>query len=141
MKNMKKFVSLFLVIALVFMGTMSASAAENDSKTAGTVGVRYTYLYMISAGLDIVGGTAECDSYACTSSSGYTISLTMTLYRNSSVAASWVDGGPGFEGVSLDETVPSLATGYTYQVKAVARVYSGGVLVETATRYSQSISY
>jgi len=135
---MKKTVSVLLVVAMLFIMVIPATAATSESP----VQPRWTYLNSVYAYLDINWlGVATCEGSAIAGSSvpvKTVVRLQQKLDSGWYTVETWSDTGTGAAGASGKIAV---ARGYDYRVTVSAYVYDdNGNIVETGSS-SDSDSY
>jgi len=142
---MKKTISIFLAMFLAILMTVPAFAADSGGYTAESVmSPKFTYIWSISAGLDISSaGKALCAGSVDASSNSYTAELTVSLQKNTSsgwtTIKSWNGSGSG-QGLIV-ENYYYVSKG-TYRVCSTAKIYnSAGTLLETQSLYSAEKTY
>ena len=132
---MKKIMVTFLAVLSLILSTAPAYAAEvsnHASETAMTP--NYTYIWLLSSGLDISSsGKAHCVGSVDASSNSYNAELTVTLQKYSngswSNVKSWSDSGTGQSNLIVDKYY--YVEYGTYRVRTTAKIYdSAGKLLE-----------
>ncbi|NLH02305.1 MAG: hypothetical protein GX488_10540 [Clostridiales bacterium] len=142
---MKKTISICLALFLAIFMTVPAFAAGTGSYTAESVmSPKFTYIWSMSAGLDISSsGKARCSGSVDASSNSYTAELTVSLQKYTSsgwtTIKSWNGSGSG-QGLIV-ENYYYVSNG-TYRVCSMAKIYnSAGKLLETQSFYSAEETY
>ena len=120
---MKKLKWLFVfVLCMLLTSTLSYSLAEEQR----SITPRYTYTSYITAGLDIVGNTADC-SGTVTPSGNYSVSVTVSLYRQNGSSwdyvTSWYGSSTGGRSAGAGGSV-NISSG-TYKVVTKGNVGNG----------------
>ncbi len=142
---MNRLVEIVLVVLMLFIFTSTASAdAVVQEGRPSPNAVRFTNIYYLTPRLSITSaGRADCSGSVLLSSAAYSVELSVTLQQSSGSGwtdvASWTKTGPGVPEVAIAES-QNVAPG-TYRVRATARVFSGGTLVETASQYTSYMVY
>jgi len=140
---MKKTISIFLAVFLVFSLALPAYAA--DAQPQSDVSLRFTHIWSLGAYLSISSaGKADCEGIVTASSDEYTAVLTVTLQKSTSSGwtniKSWESSGSGQSGLIVGGSY-YVARG-TYRVCSTAKIYSSsGTLLETASYYSSEKTY
>ncbi|MEA4894675.1 MAG: hypothetical protein VB064_05385 [Oscillospiraceae bacterium] len=132
---MKKIMVTFLAVLSLILSAAPAYAAEvsnHVNETAMTP--NYTYIWLLSSGLDISSsGKAHCVGSVDASSNSYNAELTVTLQKYSngswSNVKSWSDSGTGQSNLIVDKYY--YVERGTYRVRTTAKIYdSAGKLLE-----------
>jgi len=141
---MHRLVELILVLVLLFTFSSPALADQAPGVSPDQSALRFTYIYYLTPRLSITsGGRADCSGSVLLSSAVYSVELSVTLQQSSGSGwtdvAAWATTGPGIPEVTIAESY-YVAPG-TYRVRATARVFSGGTLLETASQYTSYMVY
>jgi len=143
---MKKTVVTILVVCMLALTTTKAYAVSSTSFTdENIISPNYTYILLLSSGLDInSAGKAHCSGSVDASSNSYTAKLTVALqkYSNDSwqTIKSWSDSGSGQSNLIIEKYY-YVANG-TYRVCTTAKIYnSSGTLLENKSVYSDEEIY
>lgn len=141
---MHRLMEFALVLALLFTFTSTALADHAPGVAPDQNALRFTYIYYLTPRLTITSaGRADCSGSVMLFSSAYTVELTVALQQSTANGwidvATWTKAGPGVPEVAIAES--HYVTPGTYRVRANARVFSGGTVVETASQYTSYMVY
>ena len=136
---MKRILCLILVFVLLTLSVTPALATENES----TIMPRYSYIAKLYSGLQIGSlGLSACRANCYVENADHIV-LTAKLqqYDGSSwtTLKTWTATGTDIASISKNYAVYS---GYVYCLRVTCAVYNAsGTLVETATCYSNQVTY
>ena len=136
---MKRILCLILVLVLLTLSVSPAMATESES----TIMPRYSYITQLYSGLQIgTLGLSACRAN-CDVRNADEVILTAKLqqYNGSSwtTLKTWTATGTDIASISKNYAVPS---GYVYCLRVTCAVFNeAGTLVETATCYSNQVTY
>ena len=136
---MKRILCLILVLVLLTLSVSPAMATESES----TIMPRYSYITQLYSGLQIgTLGLSACRAN-CYVRNADEVILTAKLqqYNGSSwtTLKTWTATGTDIASISKNYAVPS---GYVYCLRVTCAVFNeAGTLVETATCYSNQVTY
>lgn len=135
----KKTISILIIIALL-SSVNFAFASSEDSYADKPVGVKYTYIATLAAGLDIsTSGLSTSIGYAVASSGSYTVELHVTLRNENGVVHTWTETSTSLAYLEEDYYV---ASGHSYYVFVYVRILNSlGTVLETSYMTSRTVVY
>ncbi len=142
---MKRVFSICLALLFTILMGVSAYAVDTASHAAkGMISPFFTYIWSISAGLDISSaGRACCSGSVDASSDSYTAELTVSLQKYAgsgwTTIKSWKGSGSG-QGLIVENYY--YVNNGRYRVCSTAKIYNtAGNLLETQSFYSAEVTY
>lgn len=143
---MKKTISVILtatVLAVIFLAIPAYAADDNGLSTKSVILPQFTFIWSMSAGLNIDStGKATCSGSVVPASDTYTAYLTVSLQKSTSSGWSTIKSwtGSGYSGLIVEGYY--YVTSGTYRVCSTAQIYSStGALLETESFYSAVKTY
>lgn len=141
----KRFIAVMLSLAIVFLISLTAYAAETEEETVSLL--RYSHISGINGDFSINNGTANCFGSGQSRDSSSITVVKVTLQRRAtgstawSYVCSWSDTQNGRVTAYVDET-KSVSKGYDYRIYVKCTIKdSNGTALETSGLYSRIVSY